>query len=58
MSTVSQAPSGTELQELAKRHLWMHFTRMGSYDAEHPIRFAGLLAGKAYDSSRTWRPAS
>jgi len=37
MSTVSQAPSGTELQELAKRHLWMHFSRMGGYDAEHPI---------------------
>jgi adenosylmethionine-8-amino-7-oxononanoate aminotransferase len=26
------------LQELAKRHLWMHFTRMGAYDdAEVPI---------------------
>jgi adenosylmethionine-8-amino-7-oxononanoate aminotransferase len=37
MSTVSQAPSGTELQELAKRHLWMHFSRMGGYDADNPI---------------------
>jgi adenosylmethionine-8-amino-7-oxononanoate aminotransferase len=37
MSTVSQAPSGTQLQELAKRHLWMHFSRMGGYDADHPI---------------------
>jgi adenosylmethionine-8-amino-7-oxononanoate aminotransferase len=37
MATVSQAPSGTELQELAKRHLWMHFSRMGGYDREHPI---------------------
>ncbi len=37
MSTVSHAPSGTELQEMAKRHLWMHFSRMGGYDAEHPI---------------------
>lgn len=29
----------TELQELAKRHLWMHFSRMGSYaeGAEIPI---------------------
>src|SRR3954462_6447566 len=26
-----QAQSG-RLQELAKRHLWMHFTRMGAYD--------------------------
>ena len=24
------------LQELAKRHLWMHFTRMGAY-AEHDV---------------------
>src|SRR4051812_29342232 len=30
--------SGADLQELAKRHLWMHFTRMGAYaDAEVPI---------------------
>ena len=26
----------SELQELARRHLWMHFTRMGSY-AEHEL---------------------
>jgi adenosylmethionine-8-amino-7-oxononanoate aminotransferase len=32
------AESAEELQELAKRHLWMHFTRMGAYDrAELPI---------------------
>ncbi len=24
-------------QEQARRHLWMHFSRMGSYDAEHEI---------------------
>jgi adenosylmethionine-8-amino-7-oxononanoate aminotransferase len=29
------APS--RLQELARRHLWMHFTRMGAYDEEHEI---------------------
>ena len=31
---------GTErstLQEMARRHLWMHFTRMSSYDDEHEI---------------------
>src|SRR3982750_4208224 len=30
--------SGTqsELQELAKKHLWMHFTRMGAYD-DHEV---------------------
>ncbi len=33
---LSQA-SPTELQELARRHLWMHFTRMGAYDAEHEV---------------------
>jgi adenosylmethionine-8-amino-7-oxononanoate aminotransferase len=32
----------TELQELAKRHLWMHFTRMGAYqDHELPIIVRG-----------------
>jgi adenosylmethionine-8-amino-7-oxononanoate aminotransferase len=25
------------LQEQARRHLWMHFSRMGAYDAEHEI---------------------
>ena len=30
--------SGGDLQELAKRHLWMHFTRMGAYEtAEVPV---------------------
>jgi adenosylmethionine-8-amino-7-oxononanoate aminotransferase len=28
---------GSTLQEMARRHLWMHFTRMGSYDDEHEI---------------------
>ena len=32
------AESATELQELAKGHLWMHFTRMGAFDkVEMPI---------------------
>ncbi|MBA2240551.1 MAG: aspartate aminotransferase family protein [Solirubrobacterales bacterium] len=26
-----------DLQEAARRHLWLHFTRMGSYDAQHEI---------------------
>ena len=25
------------LQEAARAHLWMHFSRMGGYDSEHPI---------------------
>jgi adenosylmethionine-8-amino-7-oxononanoate aminotransferase len=27
----------TDLQERARRNLWMHFTRMGAYDAEHEM---------------------
>ena len=30
--TRTAAPAETGLQELAKRHLWMHFTRHGAYD--------------------------
>ncbi|CAB4871937.1 MAG: aspartate aminotransferase family protein [Actinobacteria bacterium] len=34
--------TGEELQELAKRHLWLHFARMGSYkDADMPIIVRG-----------------
>ena len=34
--------SSTELQEQAKRHLWMHFTRMGAYaNADVPIIVRG-----------------
>src|SRR5437763_9951124 len=31
-----QEQSGRKLQELAKRHLWMHFTRMGTYE-DHDV---------------------
>ena len=36
------APGGkpgeqSHLQELARRHLWMHFTRMGAYGPDHEI---------------------
>ena len=36
-------PQASDLQRLAKRHLWMHFTRMGSYaqGAEVPIIVRG-----------------
>src|SRR5271165_4847742 len=41
----SPGPSGValaeehpdRLQRLARRHLWMHFTRMGSYDEHHAV---------------------
>ena len=31
-SPTARAIAGHELQRLAKRHLWMHFTRMGAYE--------------------------
>src|SRR6201747_1466109 len=43
MAVVSQPDSapdsaaGSGLQEMARRHLWMHFSRMGSYSADHEI---------------------
>ena len=42
--TITQPSEGGQstLQELAKRHLWMHFTRMSAYDdAEVPILVRG-----------------
>src|ERR671919_3096327 len=43
MATTATQPAATgSLQEQAKRHLWMHFTRMGAYaDAEVPIIVRG-----------------
>jgi len=39
MAIASQSPraAATGLQELAMRHLWMHFSRMGSYGPGHEI---------------------
>ncbi|MCB0869257.1 MAG: aspartate aminotransferase family protein [Solirubrobacterales bacterium] len=38
MSTVTPSQSAVEnLQEQARRHLWMHFSRMGGYDDQHEI---------------------
>src|SRR5215469_1483033 len=37
MATASQAPAGTDLQQLARQHLWMHFSRMGSYGPDHEV---------------------
>src|SRR4051794_35259827 len=41
-TTEATAPQGT-LQELAKRHLWMHFSRLGAYGegADTPIIVKG-----------------
>src|SRR3954468_779513 len=39
MAVASQPSSGvgTGLQELARRHLWMHFSRMGAYGPDHEV---------------------
>ncbi|MGC1850869.1 MAG: aspartate aminotransferase family protein [Solirubrobacterales bacterium] len=39
MAIASQASGGvdTGLQQLAMRHLWLHFSRMGSYGPDHEI---------------------
>jgi hypothetical protein len=34
MATIDQQATGADLQALAKRHFWMHFSRMGSYAAQ------------------------
>src|ERR1700750_2506920 len=43
MATTQAAATEGTLQDLAKRHLWMHFSRMGAYDdgAEIPIIVKG-----------------
>ncbi len=35
--TDPQSGAASDLQDKARRHLWMHFTRMGGYDASHEI---------------------
>jgi adenosylmethionine-8-amino-7-oxononanoate aminotransferase len=35
--TEPEAGAPTALQEKARRHLWMHFTRMGAYDEDHEV---------------------
>src|SRR4051812_39687378 len=41
-ATPAATGAQSELQELARRHLWMHFTRMGAYeDHELPIIVRG-----------------
>jgi adenosylmethionine-8-amino-7-oxononanoate aminotransferase len=40
--TIARPAGSGNLQELAKRHLWMHFTRMGSFDdGEVPVIVRG-----------------
>ncbi|MEZ5101670.1 MAG: aspartate aminotransferase family protein [Thermoleophilia bacterium] len=42
MNPTAAGPSAAELQQLARDHLWLHFTRMGGYrDQEMPIIVRG-----------------
>ena len=42
MTTTTSTSTGSDLQQLAKDHLWLHFTRMGGYrDADVPIIVRG-----------------
>ncbi len=42
ITPTAEPATTSSLQELAKRHLWMHFTRMGAFaDAEMPIIVRG-----------------
>jgi adenosylmethionine-8-amino-7-oxononanoate aminotransferase len=42
ITSAAETATGPKLQELAKRHLWMHFTRHGAFDeAEVPIIVRG-----------------
>ena len=36
-TTSAGTPTTIDLQETARRNLWMHFTRMGGYDAAHEV---------------------
>jgi len=35
----------SDLQETARKHLWMHFTRMGGYDSDHEIPIIAKAEG-------------
>ena len=39
------AAAGSDLQETARKHLWMHFSRMGGYDSEHEIPIIAKAEG-------------
>ena len=42
MSSPAASPSALDLQQAARDHLWLHFTRMSSYaDGEVPVIVRG-----------------
>ena len=44
-TSVTPAAAGIDLQEAARKHLWMHFSRMGGYDSEHEIPIIARAEG-------------
>src|SRR5881392_876068 len=44
-AATATATATATLQELARRHLWMHFTRMGAYDEQHEVPIIVLGEG-------------
>ena len=49
MATAPQVVD-SELQQLARKHLWMHFSRMGAYSADHEIPLITRADGRyVYD---------
>jgi len=56
VSTENSDIDPAELNDLARRHLWLHFARLGNYDATHPVPviargegcFVWDAAGKQY----------
>ena len=49
MTVAQSAPPARDLQQAARDHLWLHFTRMGGFrDAEVPI-----IARRRAATSRT-----
>ena len=58
MATTENATTTGNLQELAKRHLWLHYARMGAYDqgADIPVLVRG--GGKASEEEIFRRTAA
>ena len=56
MTPIPDPSASGELSRLAQRHLWMHFSRLGAFDDEHPVRVMARgdgcyvfdVAGKRY----------
>ena len=52
MTAVEHLVTG-DMQDLARKHLWMHFTPMGGYDAAHEVPDHRHAARAATSSTST-----